>query len=1055
MVKIIFLDDVKCDKFIFVSWNGSQSVGGEDSVGLDRLFASKLGIKSGDLVLVQAVSDSNKLSLCTSCDVKPCSDVDYQLVMMNADEIESELLGQIRVLTTAFFSETGDHQFNVFPVWLQSSPNVPIYVRVCNFEPKNQKGLILANSTRLVIHSPDEEIVYSSESSSKSPTNDSSSVKSMFGLIRSIVSKVAPAEPTIGDYSPKARSLTSIPLYRGKSRLLRVIPSSASPLKLNYHTASISSAHFEAIRAESGFKENYCIVKMTRLFSKNELNELKKVKHDNYNLDSLTLPPEDKGQAVYVDRVLKIFDRIADFVMLVFEDPNCPDGCIVLNDSFRTQHTIPATSYVQLNEVDESDSGGKISHLNQVAYHLTPVASSITLYPLEMTSDRFKEVSFQKKLLKEFQQLFTSYLDFHNLIFVNNSLIVSFSKINFLLSFNSAELNKCDLERMLTTSVIVNFDTEISFKSVPVKFDTSKLFQKLSIEPQQLDIVHLPPLDHVCSKPFGGFESMFRSCEKFIQLSLNLNNSNNVENLFSSLLIVGGKGSGKSTLIEQIRHHFTSQYVYSRIIDCSQIRGKRIESIQKCWWNTFEETIQRQPSILVFEDLDDIAHDVSGGERRPESTESASSESVYCERVAFVFHRLLSQLKSHKSAGQFARVVLLATCKSQPTLDKTIRYAFDQVISVSPLTTGQRGEIIKEIVEKKDLSLPGKSMKPCIEFNINRLAKATKQYQPCDLDTLIDVALHDSLMKNLNSNSGDLPRVLPVTEDNITHALAESVPNSAQKINLKLHSNRTLADVGGLNEVKQLIINTVMLPVRYPKIFANLPLRAQNSILLYGMPGTGKTLLVEAIANESGLNFIGVKGPELLSKYIGASEQSVRQLFAKAKAAAPCILFFDEFDSLAPRRGHDSTGVTDRIVNQMLTLLDGLEEMQRDVYILAATSRPDLIDLALLRPGRFDRCVACDLPNKAERVEILAALSRNLNVDSSLRLEEIANSTEKFTGADLQALLYNAYLCATRRLNFGQKIQTPIVINEENVKVALESTSPSLSEKERASFNKM
>uniref|UniRef100_A0A7N4V0G0 Peroxisomal ATPase PEX1 n=1 Tax=Sarcophilus harrisii TaxID=9305 RepID=A0A7N4V0G0_SARHA len=198
-------------------------------------------------------------------------------------------------------------------------------------------------------------------------------------------------------------------------------------------------------------------------------------------------------------------------------------------------------------------------------------------------------------------------------------------------------------------------------------------------------------------------------------------------------------------------------------------------------------------------------------------------------------------------------------------------------------------------------------------------------------------------------------------------------------------------------------------PDQYPDLFSNLPIRQRTGILLYGPPGTGKTLIAGVIARESGMNFISIKGPELLSKYIGASEQAVRDIFIRAQAAKPCILFFDEFESIAPRRGHDNTGVTDRVVNQLLTQLDGVEGLE-GVYVLAATSRPDLIDPALLRPGRLDKCVYCPPPDEVSRLEILKVLSGSLPLTDDVDLEHLASVTASFTGADLKALLYNAQL---------------------------------------------
>jgi peroxin-1 len=239
-------------------------------------------------------------------------------------------------------------------------------------------------------------------------------------------------------------------------------------------------------------------------------------------------------------------------------------------------------------------------------------------------------------------------------------------------------------------------------------------------------------------------------------------------------------------------------------------------------------------------------------------------------------------------------------------------------------------------------------------------------------------------------------------------------PASLRNVTLQT-STTTFDSIGGLKETRKILLETLQYPTTYAPIFAQCPLRLRSGLLLYGFPGCGKTLLASAVAGECGLNFISVKGPEILNKYIGASEKSVRDLFERAEAARPCVLFFDEFDSIAPKRGHDSTGVTDRVVNQLLTQMDGAEGLS-GVYVLAATSRPDLIDPALLRPGRLDKSLICDLPNLEDRIDILVALGKKLHLSEEIThsseggLEEIARRTEGYSGADLQALVYNAHL---------------------------------------------
>jgi peroxin-1 len=244
--------------------------------------------------------------------------------------------------------------------------------------------------------------------------------------------------------------------------------------------------------------------------------------------------------------------------------------------------------------------------------------------------------------------------------------------------------------------------------------------------------------------------------------------------------------------------------------------------------------------------------------------------------------------------------------------------------------------------------------------------------------------------------------------DDFIAAQEAFTPFSLRGVSLQ-KSDVRWADIGGLHDARQILRETLEWPTKYARIFANCPLRLRSGLLLYGYPGCGKTLLASAVARECGLNFISVKGPEILNKYIGQSEQSVRDLFERASAAKPCVLFFDEFDSIAPKRGHDSTGVTDRVVNQMLTEMDGAQGLD-GVYVLAATSRPDLIDPALLRPGRLDKSILCDMPSQADRLEIIQSFTKKLHVSPSIDFDELAVDTEGFSGADLQALVYNAHL---------------------------------------------
>uniref|UniRef100_A0A8D0Q2Y3 Peroxisomal ATPase PEX1 n=1 Tax=Sus scrofa TaxID=9823 RepID=A0A8D0Q2Y3_PIG len=305
-------------------------------------------------------------------------------------------------------------------------------------------------------------------------------------------------------------------------------------------------------------------------------------------------------------------------------------------------------------------------------------------------------------------------------------------------------------------------------------------------------------------------------------------------------------------------------------------------------------------------------------------------------------------------------VALIATSQSQHSLHPLLVSAqgihlFQCVQHIQPPDQEQRCEILHNAIKNKlDCD-----MNSFTDLDLKRIAKETEGFVARDFIVLVDRAIHS----RLSNQSVSTREELVLTTLDFQKALQGFVPASLRNVNLNKPRDLGWDHIGGLREVRQILMDTIQLPAKYPELFANLPIRQRTGVLLYGPPGTGKTLLAGVVARESGMNFISVKGPELLSKYIGASEQAVRDIFIRAQAAKPCILFFDEFESIAPRRGHDNTGVTDRVVNQLLTQLDGVEGLQ-GVYVLAATSRPDLIDPALLRPGRLDKCVYCPPPDQ-------------------------------------------------------------------------------------------
>jgi transitional endoplasmic reticulum ATPase len=274
------------------------------------------------------------------------------------------------------------------------------------------------------------------------------------------------------------------------------------------------------------------------------------------------------------------------------------------------------------------------------------------------------------------------------------------------------------------------------------------------------------------------------------------------------------------------------------------------------------------------------------------------------------------------------------------------------------------------------------------------------------------------LMKEVNLlESEKLPpevlEKLKVTMDDFMEAFKDITPSALREVVVQVPNVRW-DDIGGLDEVKEELKMAVEWPLKYPDLFEASGARQPKGILLFGPPGTGKTLLAKAVANESEANFISVKGPEIMSKWVGESEKAIRMIFKRARQAAPAIIFFDEIDSIAPIRGYSSdSGVTERVISQLLTEMDGLEEL-RKVVVIAATNRPDLIDPALLRPGRFDRLIYVPPPDFAARLQILKIHTKGKPLAPDVSLEELASKTEGYTGADLANLVNIATLMALK-----------------------------------------
>ncbi|KAI9462642.1 AAA-domain-containing protein [Russula earlei] len=533
-------------------------------------------------------------------------------------------------------------------------------------------------------------------------------------------------------------------------------------------------------------------------------------------------------------------------------------------------------------------------------------------------------------------------------------------------------------------------DWDVARLTVSVNSESTKIAEEIfsistSIKPGQS-----PP--HV----LAGVEDLLNRCHEFGTRMFSLYNAGAVVEL-SGLLVTGRAGAGKTSIVQATSKALQwDAHVHAFVIfvDFSRFTEKPVHTLRTQFQFWLDKAMWHRPSVLVFDNIDKLL-----------GTELEHTDSFRTRHLTETFLSIFSSASAHELAPDMSGIVLIATAESQSALHPllSVSHLFKQVVHLKPPDKNARKQILAQVVQRRMEVARNLEINAELPLNFVALATETEGYSATDLQDLVARAVHQAVVRS----SGDIDKVT-LTAADFKAAQIDFVPLSLRDVPLQ-KSTVEWADIGGLAATRRMLRETLEWPTKYAPIFAQSPLRLRSGLLLYGYPGCGKTLLASAVAKECGLNFISIKGPELLNKYIGASEKSVRDIFERASAAKPCVLFFDEFDSIAPKRGHDSTGVTDRVVNQLLTLMDGAEGLD-GVYVLAATSRPDLIDSALLRPGRLDKSLLCNMPTKEERKEILQAHGRKIPISTDIDFDHLADATEGFSGADLQALLYNAHL---------------------------------------------
>ncbi len=465
------------------------------------------------------------------------------------------------------------------------------------------------------------------------------------------------------------------------------------------------------------------------------------------------------------------------------------------------------------------------------------------------------------------------------------------------------------------------------------------------------------------------------------------------------VLLHGPPGCGKTLIARAVASETSANFFH---VNGPEIIHKFYGESEAHLREIFEQASRNAPGIIFLDEIDAIA---------------PKREEVHGEVEKRVVAQLLALMDGLKSRGE---VIVIGATNIPNSLDPALRRPgrFDREISISIPDKNGRLEI---------LEIHTRGMPLADDVDLERLAEITHGFVGADLEALCREAAMITLrqlMPDIDFAQSHIPYErlleLEVTMDDFLTALGEVEPSAIREVFTEVPDIRW-EDIGGLKEAKEILMETVEWPLKYPELFAQAKTRPPKGILLYGPPGTGKTLLAKGVANESEVNFISVKGPALMSKWMGESEKGVREVFKKARQAAPCIIFFDEIDALAPVRGYGGgdSHVAERVVSQFLTEMDGIEEL-KGVIVLAATNRLDIVDSALLRPGRFDVLIELPVPDCEARETILKIHTKDKPLASDVDLGILTDVTEGSVGADIESICRQASMLAIREFLNGE-----------------------------------
>jgi transitional endoplasmic reticulum ATPase len=463
------------------------------------------------------------------------------------------------------------------------------------------------------------------------------------------------------------------------------------------------------------------------------------------------------------------------------------------------------------------------------------------------------------------------------------------------------------------------------------------------------------------------------------------------------ILMYGPPGTGKTMLAKAVANEADAHFI---LINGPSIMSKYVGGAEEKLREIFKEAQENAPAIIFIDEIDAVA---------PAREESGS------EVERRVVGQLLSLLDGTEARGD---IVIIGATNRPNSIDNALRRPgrFDREVEIAVPDKNSRREILN--IHTKLMPLEKK-------IDLNAIVELTHGFVGADISALVKETAMQSIKRTIPLKNKEMeitPEILETIEikqEDFINALKEVHPSAMREVFVETPAIKW-DEIGGLENIKKELKKSVEWPLLHEKSFKEIGIDPIKGIMLYGPPGTGKTMLVKAIANEISANFIGIKGPELFSKWLGESEKTVRKIFSKARQTSPCIVFFDEIDAIAPKRSNlddGSNGTTSRIVNQLLTELDGLTDLKGVVFI-AATNRPNTVDTALLRAGRVDKMLYTPLPDNPSRLDILQKISKDMKIADDVKFKNLIEKTDGFSGADLAGLIREAGLICLERSGF-------------------------------------